>query len=78
VGPRVGLDGVEKRKVFTLPGLELQLLGRPARSQALPKRYQTQHLWIYSVTVFFQTNYTESETGVRILFQICAAPPHFT
>jgi hypothetical protein len=30
VGPRAGLDDVEKRKFFTLPGLELRPLGRPA------------------------------------------------
>jgi hypothetical protein len=30
VGPRAGLDDVEKRKFLTLPGLELQPLGRPA------------------------------------------------
>jgi hypothetical protein len=30
-----GLDDVEKRKFLTLPGLELRLLGRPARSQSL-------------------------------------------
>jgi hypothetical protein len=35
VDPRAGLDYVEKRKLLTLPGLELQLLGRPARSQSL-------------------------------------------
>jgi hypothetical protein len=32
---RVGLDDVEKRKFLTLPGLELRLLGRPARSYSL-------------------------------------------
>jgi hypothetical protein len=32
VDPRAGLDDVEKRKFFTLPGLELRPLGRPARS----------------------------------------------
>jgi hypothetical protein len=32
VGPGAGLDDVEKRKFLTLPGLELRLLGRPARS----------------------------------------------
>jgi hypothetical protein len=32
---RGGLDDVEKRKFFILPGLELRLLGRPARSQSL-------------------------------------------
>jgi hypothetical protein len=35
VGPRAGLDDVEKRKFLTLPGLELRTLGRPARSQPL-------------------------------------------
>jgi hypothetical protein len=35
VGPRAGLDEMEKRKFLTLPGLELRPLGRPARSQLL-------------------------------------------
>jgi hypothetical protein len=35
VGPRAGLDAVEKRKFLTLPGLELRPLCRPARSQSL-------------------------------------------
>jgi hypothetical protein len=35
VNPRSDLDYVEKRKFLTLPGLELRLLGRPARSQSL-------------------------------------------
>jgi hypothetical protein len=35
VGPRTGLDHVEKRKFLTLLGLELQPLSRPARSQSL-------------------------------------------
>jgi hypothetical protein len=30
VDPRAGLDDVEKRKLFILPGLELRPLGRPA------------------------------------------------
>jgi hypothetical protein len=29
------MDDMEKRKFLTLPDLELQLLGRPARSQSL-------------------------------------------
>jgi hypothetical protein len=32
VDPRAGLDDLEKRKFFTLPGLELRLFGRRARS----------------------------------------------
>jgi hypothetical protein len=35
VGPRAGLDDVEKKQFLTLPGLELRSLGRPARSQSL-------------------------------------------
>jgi hypothetical protein len=35
VGPRTGLDDVEKIKFMILPRLELRPLGRPARSQAL-------------------------------------------
>jgi hypothetical protein len=35
MGPRTGLDNVEKRKILTLPGLELRPLGRPPSSQLL-------------------------------------------
>jgi hypothetical protein len=35
VGPRAGLDNVEKRKFLILLELELWPLGRPARSQSL-------------------------------------------
>jgi hypothetical protein len=35
VKPRAGLDDVGKSKFLNLPGLELRLLGRPARSQSL-------------------------------------------
>jgi hypothetical protein len=35
VGPRVGLDDMGKRKFLPIPGLELRLLGHPARSQSL-------------------------------------------
>jgi hypothetical protein len=35
VGPRAGLDDVEKRKFLTLPGLELRPFGPSIRSQSL-------------------------------------------
>jgi hypothetical protein len=35
VDPRAGLDDTEKRQFLSLPGLELRLLGRPARSPPL-------------------------------------------
>jgi hypothetical protein len=35
MGPRTGLDDVEKRKFLTIPGLELRPLGHPARSQSM-------------------------------------------
>jgi hypothetical protein len=39
VDPRAGLDDLGKRKFLTLPGLELQTLGRPACSQSLYRLY---------------------------------------
>jgi hypothetical protein len=35
LGPRTGLDDVERRKILSLPGLEFRPLGRPAHSQSL-------------------------------------------
>jgi hypothetical protein len=35
VGPRAGLDDMQKEKFFALPRLELRSLGRSARSQPL-------------------------------------------
>jgi hypothetical protein len=50
VGPRVGLEDVEKRKFLTLPGLELRPLGRPARSQSLYRlSYPGSLLHVYSL-----------------------------
>jgi hypothetical protein len=40
VDPRAGLDDMEKLKLI-LPGLELQSLVRPARSQSLYRRRYT-------------------------------------
>jgi hypothetical protein len=34
VGPRAGLDDVDKRNFLTLLGLELRPIGRPSRSQS--------------------------------------------
>jgi hypothetical protein len=46
VGPRTGLDDVERRKVFPLPGLELRTTGRPARSQ-----------WLYWLRYYTSTKF---------------------
>jgi hypothetical protein len=35
MGSRTGLNDVKKRKILTLPGLELRFLIRPARRQSL-------------------------------------------
>jgi hypothetical protein len=35
VDPRACLDGIEKWKLLTLPGLDLQLLGRPGRKEVM-------------------------------------------
>jgi hypothetical protein len=45
MGPRAGLDEVERRKILPLPGLEIRPLGRSARSQSLSRlRYHGSHL----------------------------------
>jgi hypothetical protein len=56
VGPRAGLDDVEKRKFLTLPGRELRPLGCSARSQSLYRlnypgsfRYTYEHFVCISV-----------------------------
>jgi hypothetical protein len=43
MAPRAGLDDLEKRKFFTLPGLEFRPLRRPARSQSL---YRIRYLFM--------------------------------
>jgi hypothetical protein len=35
VDPRAGVEDVEKKKILTVPGLELRPVGRPAHSQSL-------------------------------------------
>jgi hypothetical protein len=46
VDPRSGLDDVERRKILPLPGLQLQPLGRAARSQSLYRlRYPGSSVW---------------------------------
>jgi hypothetical protein len=48
VGPRTGLNDMKKRK-FSLPGLELRPLGRPARSQSLYRpRYPGSYSLLYN------------------------------
>jgi hypothetical protein len=37
VGPRPGVNDMEKLKLLTLPGIELRLLCRPAQGQSLYK-----------------------------------------
>jgi hypothetical protein len=54
VGPRASLDDVEKRKFFTLPGPELQLLGRQARSQSL---YRLRYPGSYNKELYSLLNY---------------------
>jgi hypothetical protein len=47
VNPRADLENVEKRKFLTLPGLELQPLGRPAHSQSLYRLPYTKSISIF-------------------------------
>jgi hypothetical protein len=65
VGPRTGLDDVEKRKISPLP--ELRPRGRPAGSQSLyrlsyPGVYITRNMWakLRNATEFLRYAYTSS------------------
>jgi hypothetical protein len=50
VDPRAGLDDLEKREFFTLPGLELRPLGHLARSQSLYRlRYPGSYKIVYKI-----------------------------
>jgi hypothetical protein len=49
VGPRAGLDDVEKKQFLPLLGLKLRPLVRPARSQSL---YRLSHLYIEECLFF--------------------------
>jgi hypothetical protein len=55
VSQRAGLDDVEKRKLLTLPGLELQPLDRPARSQSLSRLLHTRGGGVGGVEILFCT-----------------------
>jgi hypothetical protein len=50
VGPRAGLDDVEKIKLLTLPELELRPLSGPARSQSLYRLSYPVSITGYQVT----------------------------
>jgi hypothetical protein len=60
VGPRTGLDDVEKRKFLTLPELELQPLCHPARSQSLYRlSFPGSHCGLYMInSVIFKFGMT--------------------
>jgi hypothetical protein len=56
VGPRIGLDDTEKRKILPLPGLEFRQLGRPARIQPLYRLiYWSSHFMALKVKYFLLT-----------------------
>jgi hypothetical protein len=67
VNPRAGLDAVKKRKFFTLPGLELRPLARPARRQSLYRLCYPQNVKYICCTfidVFIMM--TEATTSVHM------------
>jgi hypothetical protein len=52
MGPRTGLDNVERRKILPLLGLELRHLGHPPLSQSLYRlRYPGRSLYIYYLII---------------------------
>jgi hypothetical protein len=55
VGPKAGLEDTKKRKLLTLPGLELRLRGLPARSQSL-YRLRYQNVSYYDIRTAFHVS----------------------
>jgi hypothetical protein len=47
VGLRTSQDGMERRKILPLMGLEIRRLGHPARSQSLYRLRNKDVDWIY-------------------------------
>jgi hypothetical protein len=71
VGPRTGLDDMERRIFLTLPGLELRPFDRPAFSQSLYRlRYPgSQEAVVAYLKVYFlmhQQELTKITTNLRI------------
>jgi hypothetical protein len=55
LGPRTGLNDIERRKFLTLPGLQLRSLRRPARSQSLYLLRYPGSTRCYIMFIFFLT-----------------------
>jgi hypothetical protein len=64
VGPKAGLDAVEKRKFLTLPELQLRPLSRPSRSQSL-YRLRYRGYFCSSITA------DEGFTLLNLFFHLC-------
>jgi hypothetical protein len=60
VGPRAGLEDVEKRKFLTLPAFELRPLRRPARTDDIPAHKEV--LGKANRILFFDTTRTSQKT----------------
>jgi hypothetical protein len=76
VGPRTGLDDVERRKILPLPGRELRPLGCPARSQSLYRLHCLVYTLQQSLTLIPLNTHV---TPVRRLQKLrSSAPTHTT
>jgi hypothetical protein len=68
VDPRADLDDFEKRKLSTLPGLELRPLSRPARSQSLYRLRYPGSLYVLVLSDNFASHFeTKFDTRTRIM-----------
>jgi hypothetical protein len=76
VGPRAGLDDVEKRKLLTLPGLEIRTLGCPARNQSL-YRLRYPDSWathVYNIIFSLLSLFKRMKVGLCDLHSVCISP----
>jgi hypothetical protein len=62
MGTRTGVDDMEKIKFLPLPGLKLQPLGRPARSQPLYRMSYPGSNYLSHVHHVNRTSFQQQET----------------
>jgi hypothetical protein len=74
VDPRADLDDVEKRKILTLPGIELRSLCRPARSESL---YRLSYPGSSKSRVDRKQTISEGR-GSTLLLNVYILLPHYT
>jgi hypothetical protein len=71
VGPTTGVDHMEEWKFLTLPWLELQPLGRPARSQSVYwPHYRGSHIKYREIKIYVRNLVTVTEESFFLKLEV--------